>query len=57
MDVETVADLIANITIISKTANFSIKDKRPGKYLKNYDDEILKTHLISLKPDYGGQRI
>ncbi|MBC7113787.1 MAG: DUF1524 domain-containing protein, partial [Candidatus Methanomethyliales bacterium] len=48
MDIETAADLAANITIISKTANQQIEDKRPDEYLRNYSEEYLKTHCIPL---------
>jgi hypothetical protein len=50
MDVETAYDHVANITIISKDANNRIKDKRPDNYLKDIDEEVIKTHYIPVEP-------
>lgn len=49
MDLETAYNHVANITIISETANESIGNKLPTVYFKELDDpEILKSHIIPL---------
>lgn len=48
MDLETAYNHVANITIISETANESIGNELPYVYLREIDPEILKSHMIPL---------
>ncbi len=48
MDLETAYNHVANITIISETANENIGNKLPYVYLSEIDSEILKSHMIPL---------
>ena len=50
-DIETAADWFANITIISSTANKRIGNKRPDEYLKDFDDETIRSHYIPSDED------
>ncbi|MHA1333087.1 MAG: GmrSD restriction endonuclease domain-containing protein [Candidatus Odinarchaeia archaeon] len=51
MNIEAAYDLLGNITIISKDANESIGAKRPDEYLKDFTEEVLKSHCIPLDPE------
>jgi len=46
MDIETAYDLVGNVTIVSKEANENIGSKRPDEYLKDFSEEMLKSHYI-----------
>ena len=48
MDLETAYNHVANITIISETANENIGNELPYVYLSEIDSEILKSHMIPL---------
>jgi hypothetical protein len=48
MDLETAYNHVANITLISESANESIGSEPPYVYLKEIDSEILKSHMIPL---------
>ena len=48
MDIEAAYNHVANITIISREANKRIGNQLPSIYLKKFDLEILKSHMIPL---------
>jgi len=51
IDVETAYDLVGNITIVSKEANEIIGSKRPDEYLKDFSEEMLRSHYIPTEPE------
>ena len=52
MDLETAYNHVANITLISESANESIGSELPYVYLSEIDPEILKSHMIPLDEGY-----
>jgi len=46
MDLETAYNHVANITLISESANESIGNEFPSAYLREIDPEILESHMI-----------
>ena len=48
MDLETAYNHVANITLISESANESIGNELPYVYLREIDSEILESHMIPL---------
>jgi len=51
VNAEDLYDHVANITLISDNANESIGNKLPEKYLSEFDQEIIKSHMIPLEKE------